>query len=301
MDSTPFQTPSLVPLPSNSNSNSKSKLPIKRKTLHSSHNHPTLSPNPNPNPNLNNNFPSPFKFHRIWTQPDEIRFLQALLDSASDGLVFPKDLNIFYHRFSSSAATCHPYTKSQLSEKLRRLRNKFRALSSRIHDVAAAALSPHNRALFELSRKLWSPEFASASPFVVANSSLGKGIGSNSKIKVEEEEEEGDLIPVNCANPDRIERRDDDNDDRKEDDEMMGIGFGGGKIDGVVSKSVLDVFDECVKEAKKKSVLWHGVLCGDQNFGKRWREQRALELDVVVKRLRLVIEDSFNKQNSANV
>lgn len=80
----------------------------------------------------------------------------------------------------------------------------------------------------------------------------------------------------------------------------MGIGFGGGKIDGVASKIVLDVFDECVKEVKK------GVLCGGggdqsvQNFGKRWQKQRELELDVFVRRLSLAIEDSLH-HHSANV
>lgn len=83
--------------------------------------------------------------------------------------------------------------------------------------------------------------------------------------------------------------------------EKVGVGFGGGKIDGVASKIVLDVFDECVKEVKK------GVFCdgggGDQsaeNFWKRWQKQRALELDVFVRRLRLVIEDSLH-HHSANV
>ncbi|XP_019439482.1 PREDICTED: probable transcription factor At5g28040 [Lupinus angustifolius] len=282
-------TSPLVPLPPNS----KPKLPIKRKTLHSSNNNPTLSPNPNPNPNPNtntnnHNSSSPFKFHRIWTEPDEIRFLQGLLDSASQGLVFPKHLDIFYHRFST--ATCHPYTKSQLSEKLRRLRNKFRAVSSRIlGGLDIAALSPHNRAMYDLSRKLWSAEFASVSPFVEVKSSHGKGIGDSGRVRVEEDD---GRIRVDRENPNQSERCDGGG------NEKVSSGFGGGKIDGVASKIVLDVFDECVEDAKKDVSLWHGVLCGDMNFRRRWQEQRSLELDVFVKRLRLVIEDSLNQHSA---
>ncbi|KAF1894849.1 hypothetical protein Lal_00022343 [Lupinus albus] len=284
-------TSPLVPLPLNS----KPKLPIKRKTLHSSNNNPNFSPNPNPNPNPktnsnNQNSPSPYKFHRIWTEPDEIRFLQGLLDSASQGLVFPKHLDIFYNRFST--ATCHPYTKSQLSEKLRRLRKKFRAVSSRLlRGLDIAVLSPHNRAMYDLSRKLWSAEFASVSPFVEVKSSHGRGIGDSDRVGVGVEEDD-ERIGVDRGNPNQSERCDD------EGNENVGSGFGGGKNDGVVSKIVLDVFDECVEEAKKGVSLWHGVLGSDMNFQRRWQEQRALELDVFVKRLRLVIEDSLNQHSA---
>ncbi|KAF7833599.1 uncharacterized protein G2W53_015932 [Senna tora] len=74
--------------------------------------------------------PPHFKSHRIWTEPDEIRFLRGLLDSASDSLVLPRDLPIFYERFSRTVS--QPYTKSQLSEKLRHLRKKFCLVSSRL-------------------------------------------------------------------------------------------------------------------------------------------------------------------------
>ncbi|KAE8659354.1 hypothetical protein F3Y22_tig00116962pilonHSYRG00147 [Hibiscus syriacus] len=60
----------------------------------------------------------------------------------------------------------HPYTKSQLSEKLRRQRKKFRVISSRLaRGLDPSSLSLHDRALFDISRRLWGPEFASTSPF----------------------------------------------------------------------------------------------------------------------------------------
>ncbi|KAL2521867.1 putative transcription factor [Forsythia ovata] len=123
---------------------STSKLPIKRKT-------PDPTPPVNPN-QFNANSPygggdprsPPFKFHRIWTEPDEIRFLQGLLDCSSENLTFPRDLGIFYTRFSNTMS--QPYTKSQLSEKLRRLRKKFRVISTRLSKgLDKSQLSPQDR------------------------------------------------------------------------------------------------------------------------------------------------------------
>ncbi|KAJ7960096.1 putative DNA-binding storekeeper protein-related transcriptional regulator [Quillaja saponaria] len=209
MDSNPTQTPSL-PVKA-----SATKLPIKRKTPDN------LNPNPNPNfltPKLESTTlgdfsddtatpiatavdvadsdtkSPPFKFHRIWTEPDEIRFLQGLLDSAPEGLVFPKDLHVFYGRFSTTMSK--PYTKSQLSEKLRRLRKKFRVISSRLaRGLDASMLSPHDRSLFELSKKLWSSEYSSTSPFLNNLSHGGNGSSNSNKNK----KIVGNLVPVKLS------------------------------------------------------------------------------------------------------
>ncbi|GMY24696.1 probable transcription factor At5g28040 [Fagus crenata] len=157
MNSTP--TTPQEPQPPLSIKSSPRKLPIKRKT------HPdSSSSNPNPNflsPKLEQNDAvksPPFKFHRIWSEPDEIRFLQGLRDCVSQGLSFPKDLHVFFDRFSNTMS--QPYTKSQLSEKLRRLRKKFRVISSRLsRGLSPSMLSPHDRALYHLSKALWSPQF----------------------------------------------------------------------------------------------------------------------------------------------
>ncbi|KAL1566783.1 hypothetical protein AAHA92_02349 [Salvia divinorum] len=155
MDATLIQPPN--------NNTYASKLPIKRKT-------------PDPNPHADPNTP-PFKFHRIWTESDEIRFLQGLLDCSSHNLAFPRDLGIFYTRFSHTMS--QPYTKSQLSEKLRRLRKKFRVISTRLSKgMDRSQLSLHDRALHDLSKRLWHPEFAAISPFSGARN-VGFNHGTN--------------------------------------------------------------------------------------------------------------------------
>ncbi|KAI3747547.1 hypothetical protein L6452_10032 [Arctium lappa] len=174
MDFTPPSNPIQQPNPISSIPSS-AKLPIKRKSPSSSH--LILTP-----PKLesaahfaddddaaDHSRHPPFKFHRIWTEPDEIRFLQGLLDCSSQGFSFPRDLGIYYARFSYGMS--QPYTKSQLSEKLRRLRKKFRVISSRLaKGIDKSLLSPQDRALYDLSKQLWEPDLdRPSSPAGVTN------------------------------------------------------------------------------------------------------------------------------------
>ncbi|XP_058187126.1 probable transcription factor At3g04930 [Rhododendron vialii] len=345
MDSTPNPNPN-----PNQNLSLKSKLPIKRKISE-----------PNPNPNLapklehlstativdgeydgGDGRQPPFKFHRIWTEPDEIRFLQCLLDSTD--LSFPRDLNLFYSRFSSQTATSHPYTRSQLYEKLRRLRKKFRVVSSRL--ARGAVLSPHDRALFDLSKRLWHPDFSSASPFLAGS---GGGSGSNSRSSNQKNNKKSNLVGVRVSFSPTLEIdnhtvsnrvgddedfEDDhvidggsidvfdngidvqlsevnvelDNDDVQEQELAMlsgggrgggggGGGFGGG-IGEVVANTVMNVFDQSLKEVRTVLVSDLGsdgpVVDGlvVDGLEKRWREQRVAELDVLGRRLRLCCPDA---------
>ncbi|XP_024962789.1 probable transcription factor At5g28040 [Cynara cardunculus var. scolymus] len=169
MDFTPPSNPIQQPSPISSIPSS-AKLPIKRKTPASNL---ILAP---PKLESTTHFADdddarhpPFKFHRIWTEPDEIRFLQGLLDCSSQGLSFPRDLGMYYARFSHGMS--QPYTKSQLSEKLRRLRKKFRVISSRLSKgLDKALLSPQDRALYDLSKQLWEPDLdRPSSPSAVTN------------------------------------------------------------------------------------------------------------------------------------
>ncbi|KAF0910219.1 hypothetical protein E2562_001415 [Oryza meyeriana var. granulata] len=114
----------------------------------------------------------PFKFQRIWSESDELRFLQGLLGCGAQGLVFPRDLNVFYDRFSESMP--QPYSRSQLSEKLRRLKNKFRSMSARVgRGLDPARLAPHDRDVLHLCSRLWDPANAATSPFAAGDASSG--------------------------------------------------------------------------------------------------------------------------------
>lgn len=412
------------------------KLPIKRKIPEPSSN-PDFSPIPNPSfvpkfestantdddeidddlINGDDQKPPPFKFHRIWTESDEIRFLQGLLDCSVEGLYFPRDLPIFYARFSGTMS--QPYTKSQLSEKLRRLRKKFRVTSARLSQgLGESMLSPHDRALFVLSKKLWHPEFESVSPFCknsnnsnidskkkgscstnlvgvkvnfspalpsnlplsnethsliesktldfvdidikndnscggrgldyvnidIKNGNTGCGSGdvSNDNVGVggrDMNNDSGvcggrDINNENDGGGDVQEDGYDEGDGDLDGDEQGDAGtngdedgniqmnevkvdydFGlqgkkilgsrtcpGGGLGRVAAKTVIDVFDQSLKEVR--TILVQQGLLGPDNglaseeksgvdLEKRWREQRAAELDVFACRLRLVLENSL--------
>ncbi|XP_076925928.1 uncharacterized protein LOC143588920 [Bidens hawaiensis] len=295
---------------------SSRKLPIKRKNPNSNSTF-TLTPH-----DSTTNTP-PFK--RIWTEPDEIRLLQGLLHCSSQGLSFPRDLGIFYAQFSHAMSMSQPYSKSQFSEKLRRLRKKFRVISSRLDKgLDYSQLSLQDQALFDLSKQLWDPDVA--------------GINSNCK-------------PIN-NNIDRINNNDnndndgdDDNDNDNDDSnkfsmpssltavlalpsvvkkpggKMSKVGGGlkcgdelGGEVklvekevrvnkdDGgdlrsgivrFVTAAVADVVDRSLKEMRMLiDVERVKSLEREMSFERRWRDQRAAEFDMFAKRLKLIAERS---------
>ncbi|KAJ0988659.1 hypothetical protein J5N97_007015 [Dioscorea zingiberensis] len=238
--------------------NSSPKLPIKRKPS-----------NPDPVDQLDEdddlephepNFPSqPFKFHRIWSESEEIRFLQGLLACSSQGLVFPRDLNLFFDRFSESMP--QPYTRSQLHEKHRRLRRKFRTVSARLsRGLDPSRLAPHDRDLLNLSTRLWHP---SSSPFIPPSPPHDQH-----------------LVPAQVL-------------PGFDDEKPLLIGREG---DGhLAAKTVMNALDDCVKEVRAalESEITSKSNCDQGDLARRWRAQRVLELDVLARRWRLVVEHAL--------
>ncbi|KAJ8646703.1 hypothetical protein MRB53_008451 [Persea americana] len=291
------------------------KLPVKRKT-----------PDPNPNPNLpvipkpeissppsssdpdeedDDLKPPPFKFHRIWSESDELRLLQGLLDSSADGLSFPRDLNLFFDRFSQSMP--QPYTKSQLSEKLRRLKKKFRVISARLsRGLDASHLTPHDRSLFHLSKQLWHPAFAASSPFSSSSSSSAKkkSTFSSSRVRVTPSPVAATATTSSPSPtlppppPPPYNHDGDDLNNNGEEDFQSGSSSG---IGHVAAKTVMDVFDQSLSGVRMV-LARHGLLRpngGDQgkkrDLANKWREQRVAELDVLARRLRLVLEHAVRE------
>jgi hypothetical protein len=60
-----------------------------------------------------------------------------------------------------------------------------------------------------------------------------------------------------------------------------------------MANAVLDVFEECLREAKSNGIINVGNVDGraeESELAKRWRAQRMDELDVLSRRLRLLVE-----------
>ncbi|KAI3794460.1 hypothetical protein L1987_37092 [Smallanthus sonchifolius] len=305
---------------------SSRKLPIKRKTPNS-----TLILT---TPKLESTAPDdddddtagyarhpPFKFHRIWTEPDEIRLLQGLLDSSSQGLSFPRDLGLFYAQFANGMS--QPYSKSQLSEKLRRLRKKFRVISSRLSTgLDKSLLSPQDRALYDLSKQLWdpdrlclpfgatnsnrkpnlvaaevsfSPELPSSSTAVLALPSVVKKT-NNSDNDNKINKLEGSFKDNLNGNYGRYVKVDNNNDNDNDVNVESVPNVGDGLSSGIVhfaSKTLAGVLDRSLKEIRVMiDVRRCSNLDKEIGFEKRWRDQHVAEFDVLAKRLKLILEHS---------
>ncbi|CAL4918646.1 unnamed protein product [Urochloa decumbens] len=288
----------------------------------------------------------PFKFQRIWSETDELRFLQGLLGCGAQGLVFPRDLNVFYDRFSESMP--QPYTRAQLSEKLRRLKNKYRSFSARVAGggLDPDRLAPHDRDVLHLCSRLWDPANAATSPFAAGTGSSGNkrrranprgaplpppdasgdcsshdynGINNSSALGLFPDGPNGEdmfyleqesgghlgdhegaaLVPdsrfgvivqpqpqVDAVAP--LPNGNNGIGSEMNGDHKMVVPCSN---DHRMANAVLDVFEECLREAKANGII--NVINADESeLAKRWRVQRMDELDVLSRRLRLLVEDA---------
>ncbi|GLT95209.1 hypothetical protein SLE2022_129050 [Rubroshorea leprosula] len=99
-------------------------------------------------------------FQRLWTDEDEIELLQGFLDYTTqrgNTISHHHDTAMFYDQIKSKLQL--DFNKNQLVEKLRRLKKKFRNVTTKISTGKDVSFkSPHDQATFEISRKIWSNE-----------------------------------------------------------------------------------------------------------------------------------------------
>jgi hypothetical protein len=100
-------------------------------------------------------------FQRLWTEEDETVILRGFAEfTAARGTAFAShqyDTDPFYEDMRRRLQL--DFSKSQLVEKLRRLKRKYRNCVSRLRDSgdAFSFRSPHEQAIFEIARNIWRP------------------------------------------------------------------------------------------------------------------------------------------------
>ncbi|XP_062186982.1 probable transcription factor At3g04930 [Phragmites australis] len=100
-------------------------------------------------------------FQRLWTEEDEIVILRGFAEfTAARGTAFAShqyDTDPFYDDMRRRLQL--DFSKSQLVEKLRRLKRKYRNCVARLRDsgVTFSFRSPHEQAIFEIARNIWRP------------------------------------------------------------------------------------------------------------------------------------------------
>ncbi|GKD67754.1 storekeeper protein [Tanacetum coccineum] len=94
---------------------------------------------------------------RVWTDGDEIMLLEGYLEYFSDKGCSPlSDLDDFY-KFMMDSLPGNA-TKSQLYEKIRRLKKKFRVNVEKVEKGEPVFAKAHDGELFEVSKRIWGDE-----------------------------------------------------------------------------------------------------------------------------------------------
>jgi hypothetical protein len=102
-------------------------------------------------------------FQRLWTDEEELLILRGFLDfTARRGTTFAShqyDTGPFYEEIRRRLS--FEFTKSQLIEKLRRLKKKYRVCAARVaaQGDAFAFRSVHEGAIYDVARHIWRPAF----------------------------------------------------------------------------------------------------------------------------------------------
>ncbi|KAK3163586.1 hypothetical protein QOZ80_1AG0005620 [Eleusine coracana subsp. coracana] len=100
-------------------------------------------------------------FQRLWTDEEELLILRGFLDfTARRGTTFAShqyDTGPFYEEIRRRLS--FEFTKSQLIEKLRRLKKKYRVCAARMaaQGAAFAFRSAHEGAIYDVARHIWRP------------------------------------------------------------------------------------------------------------------------------------------------
>ena len=103
---------------------------------------------------------------RVWTEEEEIELLQSFLDYTITRRTGPhqKSANSFYNDQVKPELRLR-FNKSQLVEKLRRLKRKYQNTWTKLKNstVDFRFKNPHERGIFEISEKIWSGRSSSSS------------------------------------------------------------------------------------------------------------------------------------------
>ncbi|XP_062084678.1 GLABROUS1 enhancer-binding protein-like [Humulus lupulus] len=91
-------------------------------------------------------------FQRLWSEDDEIVILKGMMDYAAKKGANPSaaDMNAFHDFIKKSLQI--DFTKTQLSDKVRRLKKKYENNAGR---KKYNPTKPHEKEVFELSKKIW--------------------------------------------------------------------------------------------------------------------------------------------------
>ncbi|MCL7036252.1 hypothetical protein MKW94_017622 [Papaver nudicaule] len=256
-------------------------------------------------------------FQRLWTDEDEIGLLQGFLDfNTQRGTLnssYHHETGPFYDHIKNRLNL--DFNKSQLVEKLRRLKKKYRNVVARVNSGKEFNFkTPHDQTTFEISRKIWSGSH-NCSNIVDETLLIMEDDGNNNNNN--ENNVNAEVKPSGCVNGNEekvvprvmgsvssipFRKR---GVKRAAEEELM-CGNNKSVIEETVKSCVAPLIKELVNCAMNGQcnvglLGFNGMglnsLCGgggggnkDEVIDEKWRKQQILELEVYAKRVELVQE-----------
>ncbi|XP_059435683.1 GLABROUS1 enhancer-binding protein-like [Corylus avellana] len=237
-------------------------------------------------------------FQRVWSEGDEIAILKGMLEFAAKRGADPITDAVAFHEFVKKSLHVD-VTKTQLVDKIRRLKKKYNNIAERAKKGKLLPVSKaHEHKAFELSRKVWgsTEEPNEVNPVVETAKPNGKSPSkkSNQKGNTSRSLKEELLVALPVAKKNVAEKM--------EIDKNQGSGpVSGRSLNGMVR------FDKSMGVVGlEESVIMRGLeLIGEDKraeLEERWREVEMAELEVFVKRSELVrdqarlIWESYKKE-----
>lgn len=228
-------------------------------------------------------------FQKLWTDSDEMKVLQGFLEFTSKrGTThanYQHDTGPFFEEIRPRLQ--FEFNKNQIAEKLRRLKKKYRNAATRLGSGRGLVFkSPHDRATYEISRKIWSSTFyrRPKNPQIQPDQSSGGVIGGS----------EDALLPltfVSSATASPPSPAEDGGSAPPPAKAVAPSAAAGPSVGEEALRICLaPVFKELVQFAVAGPLAAPPIAPAAAEEDERWRQQRILELELYLKRMDLMEE-----------
>lgn len=203
-------------------------------------------------------------FQRLWSEDDEIAILQGMLDYRAKKKADPiADLNDFHEFIKKSIHI--DVSKTQLQDKIRRLKKKYKNNSSKENKGKYKVPSKaHEHTAYELSKKVWGQEGNALSPKPNGTAAKGSKTKISAALGTKGDEME---VPVNEDNKLGGVKGEEGNKD-------IHIGLGDQRFDSWIAEEGWKM----MKGEKR------------EEMEEKWKKLRLKEVEVCVEKLELKLE-----------
>ncbi|XP_020590480.1 probable transcription factor At3g04930 [Phalaenopsis equestris] len=232
-------------------------------------------------------------FQKLWTHADEMKVLQGFLEFTSKrGTThanYQHDTGPFFNEIRPRLQ--FDFNKNQIAEKLRRLKKKYRNAAAKIGSGRGFVFkSPHDRATYEISRKIWSTKIWSTTTFY-----------RKPKNRSNQEDRSGGVggsevtnfpAALDCfasASPPSLAEEIGPVPPPSKTEDVAAAAAGQSVEEEAVRICLAPVFKELVQFAVAGATTAPPIALAVEG-DERWRQQRIMELELYLKRMELVEE-----------